>query len=85
MQLKLSVVVPLYNKGRYVQRTLQSVLSQESVDLEIIVVDDGSVDDGPALVESIGDPRIRLVRQANGGVSAARNGGSGSPGIRGSP
>lgn len=68
-----SVVIPLYNKGRHIGRTLKSVLSQTFSDLEVVVVDDGSTDNGPALVNAIADPRVKLVRQPNGGVSRARN------------
>jgi len=68
-----SVVVPLYNKEAYIQRTLESARAQTWTDFELIVVDDGSTDRGPEMVERLADPRIRLVRQKNAGVSAARN------------
>jgi len=70
-----SVIVPLYNKAAYVRHTLDSVLAQSLDDFEIIVVDDGSSDNGPDIVRAIADPRIRLISQANAGVSAARNNG----------
>lgn len=71
--MKFSVVVPLYNKAPYVGCAIASVLAQSVADLEVVVVDDGSQDDGAKVVEAIADPRVRLIRQANGGVSVARN------------
>jgi glycosyltransferase involved in cell wall biosynthesis len=68
-----SVVIPLYNKEKYISRALQSVLRQTYKASEIIVVDDGSTDTGPDVVEKINDPGIRLVRQKNEGECAARN------------
>jgi glycosyltransferase involved in cell wall biosynthesis len=71
--MAISVVIPLYNKGPHIERTLQSVLSQTSLPDEIIVVDDGSTDGGGVIVKSLDSPRLRLIRQENRGVSAARN------------
>ncbi len=72
-KLKVSVVMPLYNKGAEVQRAISSVLAQTVSDLELIVVNDGSTDNGPELVRSIKDSRIRVIDQENEGVSSARN------------
>lgn len=72
---EVSVIVPLYNKGRYVQRALSSILRQEFSDFEVIVVDDGSTDDGPDVVMQQKDARVRLLRQSNQGPGAARNAG----------
>lgn len=69
----ISIVIPLYNKESTIERTVASVLAQTVSDWELIVIDDGSSDNGPALVKRFDDPRIRLVTQANAGVSAARN------------
>ena len=71
--MKFTIVIPLYNKAAYVVSTIESVLAQTFSDFEVIVIDDGSTDSGPELVAAIKDPRLSLVRQANAGVSAARN------------
>lgn len=71
--MHFTVVVPLYNKAPYVAVALRSLLNQTETDLEIVVVDDGSKDDSVAVVRALGDPRIRVISQANAGVSAARN------------
>lgn len=75
--VRISVVIPLYNKAEYIRGAVVSALAQEDVDVdvEVLVVDDGSTDGGAGIVRDISDARIQLVRQANGGVSAARNAG----------
>lgn len=71
--MKFSVVIPLYNKAPYIKNTIASVLAQTVQDFEIIVLDDGSTDGGADIVAAIEDPRVRLIRQANAGVSSTRN------------
>lgn len=73
--LTVSVVIPLYNKGRYIERALSSVLAQTHQPLEIIVVDDGSTDNGHEKVLNFNNPKIILIRQENKGPGAARNAG----------
>lgn len=70
-----TVVVPLYNAEAYIVSTLRSVLAQTEPDFEVLVVDDGSTDGGPALVRGLmrEDARIALLTQANRGLSGARN------------
>lgn len=69
----VSVVIPAYNRAGTIARAIRSALAQDPSPLEVIVVDDGSTDATPSVVAAIGDPRLRLVAQANAGVGAARN------------
>lgn len=71
----ISVIVPAYNAAATLDETLHSVRGQTHADFEALVVDDGSADATPDLVEAhvAADPRVRLIRQANGGVARARN------------
>lgn len=71
-----SVVVPTFNRSALVPRAIRSVLHQTFTDFDLIVVDDGSTDETPDVLASIHDPRLRLVRQENQGLSAARNAGA---------
>lgn len=74
--MTVSVVVPLYQKAPFVRRALRSLTHQTFSALEVIVVDDGSTDGGDAIAKAWPDPRVRLVRQPNGGPGAARNRGA---------
>jgi hypothetical protein len=69
----ISVVLPLFNKGSTVLRAAYSVLAQTYDNLELIIVNDGSTDDGPKLLGELIDPRVRIITQPNRGVSVARN------------
>ena len=73
MAPRISVIVPLYNKAPYVRRALDSISGQTFSDFEVIFVDDGSTDEGPALVSAYVDERVRMVGQVNLGPGAARN------------
>ena len=69
-----SVVIPLYNKSHTIVGTVKSVLAQDLPDFELIIVNDGSTDDGPKKVDNMfSDPRVTLIHQEHQGVSAARN------------
>ncbi|MCI0380021.1 MAG: glycosyltransferase family 2 protein, partial [Gemmataceae bacterium] len=71
--MHVSVIVPLYNKAKYVERALTSISAQTAHDLEILVVDDGSTDGGGDMAERFAELRLRLIRQDNAGPGAARN------------
>ncbi|MBR6519290.1 MAG: glycosyltransferase family 2 protein [Oscillospiraceae bacterium] len=70
-----TVAIPMYNGEKYIARTIDSVLRQNFDDYEIIVVNDGSKDNGPQVVARYAekDSRIRMLEKENGGVSSARN------------
>lgn len=68
-----SIIIPLYNKEKYVARAIRSVLGQTNQSFELIIVDDGSTDKGIEVVKYFSDSRIILIQQPNAGVSAARN------------
>lgn len=73
----LSIVVPVYNVERYLAQCIESLLQQEYVNIQLIIVDDGSPDGSYEIARGYAkrDPRIKLIRQANAGPSAARNNG----------
>lgn len=71
--VKFSVVIPLYNKENHIIRAVKSVIDQSYEKFELIIVDDGSTDASLRRVETISDQRIKVIKQENGGVSAARN------------
>lgn len=69
----VSVIIPMYNAQAWIYQTLDSLRGQTYRNLEIIVVDDESSDDGAAIVEAFPDTRVRLIRQKNQGACVARN------------
>ena len=72
--MKVSIVIPVYNKAEYICNCLKSILQQDFEDFEILVVDDGSTDDSGRICdeEAAQDSRIRVIHTENGGVTAAR-------------
>lgn len=71
--LKISVVIPLYNKEKTVSSTLDSVLKQTYTNFEVIIINDGSTDNSVEKIMIYNDDRILLLHQKNGGAAAARN------------
>lgn len=71
----ISVIIPVYNVERYVKQCLDSVIGQNNRNLEIIVIDDGSVDCTAEICDAYAskDSRIKVIHQKNAGVAAARN------------
>lgn len=70
---EVSVVVNTYNRAAQVGKAIESALSQSGVDLELVVVDDGSTDDTQVVLAGMADARMRCVRHSNRGLSASRN------------
>ena len=72
--MKISIVIPVYNKETYVRQCLTKALSQDYDDYEVVAVDDGSRDSSGAICDEIAskNPRLRVIHKENGGVTAAR-------------
>lgn len=72
---KISVIVPVYNSGKYLEDTVKSLLTQTYKNIEIILVDDGSVDESPQLCDKLAkeNNNVFVIHQENKGVSVARN------------
>lgn len=68
-----SVIIPLYNKEKYIQNTLNGVFNQSFINFEVVVVNDGSTDKSMAVLNEFTDNRLKIIHQKNQGVSVARN------------
>ena len=75
MNPRFSVIMPLYNKERYVKKAIESVIAQTYRDFELIIIDDGSTDNSLEVVKGlkIEDRRLKTLTQSNSGVAVARN------------
>src|SRR5712671_6131422 len=69
----VSILIPCYNAERYIGETLDSVFRQTWPKVEVIVVDDGSTDNSVDVIASFVGPKLKLIRQANRGQTAALN------------
>lgn len=70
-----SIIIPLYNKEKYIKDTINCVLQQTIANFELLIIDDGSTDNSVEIVKKFLDGRIKIIHQKNSGVSAARNNG----------
>lgn len=75
MNSKISVIIPVFNAERYLERCIRSIISSSYENLEIIFVDDGSTDNSLKVLKAQTDRRIVILEKENGGVSSARNAG----------
>jgi len=74
MQPMVSIIVPVYNAEKYLNKCIDSVLNQDYKDIELILLDDGSKDSSPAICDSYtSDARVRVIHKSNSGVSDTRN------------
>ena len=73
--MKISIIIPVYNAEDYIEPCLESIMSQDFLDYEVIVVDDGSTDRSGEICDRFAerDPRFKVLHKVNGGVSSARN------------
>jgi len=73
--LKLSIIIPIYNTGKYLHKCIKSILSQKLTDFELILVDDGSADESGAICDEYAnsDNRVKVIHKINEGVSITRN------------
>lgn len=71
----ISIIIPVYNVAPFLSQCIQSVLDQTYTHLEVIIVDDGSTDESPAICDKFAklDTRIKVIHKKNGGQSDARN------------
>lgn len=73
--VRISIVIPVYNAEEHLDKCLSSIIRQDMLSYEVILVDDGSTDSSPLICErySATDPRFKTITKSNGGVSSARN------------
>ncbi len=71
--VKVSIIVPVYNSEKYIEKCLNSLINQTLKEIEIIIVNDGSTDNSLEIIRKFSDSRIKIIDKANGGQSSARN------------
>ncbi|MEK7376192.1 MAG: glycosyltransferase family A protein [Candidatus Margulisiibacteriota bacterium] len=71
--MKISVIMPIFNRGPRLKKSVDSILAQSYKDFELIIVNDGSTDDSEEIIKGYADPRIVYFKKGNGGQASARN------------
>lgn len=74
-EVLVSIIVPVYNVEKYLEKCIESIINQTYSNLEIVLSDDGSTDNSPSICDeyALKDSRIRVIHKSNGGLSDARN------------
>ena len=70
---KISIIVPIYNASKYLNKCIDSLINQTFDDIEIILINDGSIDDSEVIIKSYNDKRIRYFKNKNQGIGKTRN------------
>ena len=73
MSKKVTIIIPVFNAEKYLSTSIESVLNQDYMDIQLVLIDDGSTDGSAVVCHNYHDSRITYVRKQNGGVSSARN------------
>jgi glycosyltransferase involved in cell wall biosynthesis len=69
----ISIVIPLYNKEKHIENTIKSVLDQTYRNFELLIINDGSIDNSLEIVQKFNDNRIKIIHKNNSGVASTRN------------
>ena len=71
--IKVSIIVPVYNTGKYLKKCINSLINQTEKDIEIILLNDGSTDNSEDIIKSYKDKRIKYIKKENTGIGSVRN------------
>ncbi|WP_114475311.1 glycosyltransferase family 2 protein, partial [Klebsiella pneumoniae] len=74
-EIAVSVIIPVYNAEKTIKSLIEDILLEDRINIEVIIVNDGSSDNTSTIINSIKDGRVQVIEQNNKGVYAARNNG----------